>query len=172
MAKFLTYSELFQIPRILMPMPVLSDNIRSWISGAIKGHTKGFYGHFMWLIDYDTLASQGPTGFKRYSIGDYAKCNRLKIFYNVSWDVKTRDNVRRAIESDLRKPWYRQRYDFMAYIGQLTGIRAIQSPWADICSEKARYIPGFSLKNPSTTEVNEWLERSPDFRVYGRYTPD
>ena len=159
-------------------MPVLSDNVRSIISGAIKARTRGDYNHFMWLIDYDTLASQGVTGFKRYSIKDYAKRSRLKIFYAIGpengrgWDVDVRENVTAAIEDDLRKPWYRQRYDFLAYIGQLTSIRAIQSPWADICSEKAKYIPGFDLRNPSPKDVNKWLERSPDFRIYGRYTPD
>lgn len=168
----LSYDQLFAIPESEMPMPVLSDNVRSIIGGAIKVHSQGMYNHFMWLIAPGVLATQNVTGFKRCPLRDYAKSHRLKLFRSLSWDGEQRLAIIARINADLDQPWYKRRYDFLAYLGHLTRIRAIHSPWAEICSEKARYIPGFNLRNPSPQDVNAWLESRYDFSVYGRYTPD
>ncbi len=168
----LTLEDLHNIPEAMMPMPVLSDNIRSVISGMIKVHSKGMYNHFMWLIRPGILATQNVTGFKTAPLKDYTKRNRLKLFWFPEWAPEDRQAVLEEIDKDLAAPWYKRRYDFLAYLGHLTRIRAIHSPWSEICSEKARYIPGFDLRNPSPQDVNAWLDKEPTARLYGRYTPD
>lgn len=170
--QLLKYDDLFKIPEAMMPMPVLSDNVRSVISGMIKVHSKGMYNHFMWLTRPGVLATQNVTGFKALPLKAYTKRNRLKLFWFPTWEPDTRQAIIAAIDADLAAPWYKRRYDFLAYLGHVTGIQAIHSPWSEICSEKARYIPGFDLTNPTPQDVNAWLERSPDAQVYGRYTPD
>lgn len=169
---WLSHDQLFLIPASEMPMPVLSDNVRSVISGAIKAHSKGMYNHFMWLIEPGVLATQNVTGFKRCPLKDYASGSRMKFFRSLTWDEDQRAAIIAQINADLDQPWYKRRYDFLAYFGHLTRIRAIHSPWSEICSEKARYIPEFNLRNPSPQDVNAWLESRYDFSVYGRYTPD
>jgi len=175
--KFLTKEELFQIPVECMPMMVLADNLRNLVSAGIKIHTHGCYGHFMWLIAPGTLASMEVGGFKRVKLQSFVEGDRMKFWYCPEWTNEQRKKIIDAIEAKLKLPWYKRRYDFLAYIGQLTGWRWIQSPIADICSETISYInlgdENFTMENPNPEEVNKWFEEhKPKYQIYGRYTPD
>lgn len=177
MNRFLTREELFEIPISQMPMMVLSDNLRNIFSAGIKAHTHGCYGHFMWLIAPGTLASMQTNGFKRVKLESFIKDNRLKLWWCPEWTSDQRKQIIAAIEKKLKLPWYKRRYDFLAYIGQLTGWRWIQSPWAEICSESFGFVkvaePEFNIVNPNPEDINDWLEKhQPRYQVYGRYTPD
>jgi len=182
MERYLTRKELFEIPEAMMPMPVLSDNLRNIFSAGIKAHTHGCYGHFMWLIAHGTLASMQTNGFKRVKLESFLRDDRLKFWWCSAWTEADRRKILDAIHGELKRPWWRNRYDFLSYIGHLTGWRWIQSPWSDVCSDKAKYIamvdPAYDLENPNPEDVNRWLESRRDqdgrpvYRVYGRYTPD
>ena len=160
-----------------MPMPVLADNLRNIVSAGIKAHTSGCYGHFMWLIAPGTLASMQTNGFRRVKLSSFLDDDRLKLWWCPDWTDEQRKKIIVAIEKKLKLPWYKRRYDFLAYIGQLTGWRRIQSPNADICSESFDFINEagvvFNMTNPNPEEVNAWLEaHKPKYQIYGRYTPD
>lgn len=158
------------------PMAVLSDNLGSPIAGAIKGHTVGSYNHFMWLESPGYFASQDLT-FKRIPVDDYLKGrHRLKFWWNPSWTQAQREAITAGLRKDLSKPWYRKVYDWPAIIGQALGIKWLQTPGIDICSDKARLLAlvdfRYDLKNPDPQDVNAWLQNTYGYEVYGRFIPD
>jgi L-rhamnose mutarotase len=177
MDRYLTASELLQIPQQLMPMPVLSDNLRSFFSAGIKAHSKGCYGHFMWLVAPGVLASMQTNGFKLVKLSSFLDDDRLKIWWCPEWTDADRKKIMTEVNRELTRRWWRNCYDFLSYPGQLFGLHWLQVPGFDICSDKAKYIglvdKDFDLENPDPQQVNRWLEEhQPRYQVYGRYTPD
>ncbi len=178
--RFLSKEEVMNIPEVFMPMPVFSDNLQNVVSAAIKKHIDGCYGHFMWLIEPGVLASMQTDGFKRVKLESFLESDRLKFWWNPLWSEKEQSAIRQAIEKELNKKWWQgNRYDFLSYIGQLTGWKWIQSPFkgVDVCSDKGKYVrlvdETYNLVNPDPEELNAWFEtHSPPFQVYGRYTLD
>ena len=158
------------------PMAVLSDNLGSVIAGAIKGHTRGAYNHFMWLIEPGILASQ-DLFFKRVPVSEYLTGRfRLKFWMNPAWTPNQREAIIAALKKDLDKPWYRKIYDWPAIIGQALGWKWLQTPGIDICSDKAGLLAlvdfRYDLECPDPQDVNAWFERTHGYEVYGRYLPD
>lgn len=172
----LTHKDILEIPDWLLPMPVLSDNLRSVIGAGIKIHTKSGYNHFMWYLRTGVFASQDPGGFREIPISEYVNgCHRLKFWTCNAWTPADRATIKVAIEKELKQPWWRNRYDFLAYIGHLTGWRWIQSPWADICSDKAKFVQlgskEYALKHPTPENVDRWFENNETYQVFGRHIP-
>ncbi len=175
--RLLSVQELFNIPESLMPMPVLSDNVRNIFSAGIKAHIHGCYGHFMWLIAPGTFASMQTNGYKMVKMEDFIGTDRLKFWYFPNWTVEQKAKVQKAIRAELKRPWWKNRYDFLSYIGHLTGWKWIQSPFSDVCSDKGKFIglneSDFNLRYADPENINDWLESvKPRALVYGRYTPD
>jgi hypothetical protein len=174
MSDFLTRKDVLNIPRELLPMPILSDNLRSFFAWGIKAHTHGNYNHFMWLIEPGVLATQNLL-YEKESVEKYFDNNRLKFWY-CQWSQEQRDKIIEAINYKLSLPWYRRRYDVLAIVGQLFNIESIQNPFVDICSDAGSYIKlvddRYDLKHPAPADVNRWLESKPEYHVYGRYVPD
>ena len=172
----MSLSDLKNIPAEMLPMPVLSDNLRSFLSWGIKVHEQGCYNHFMWMIRPGVLASQN-TLFQQESVENYTKKCRLKLWHCKNWTEQDRQRVLDVICRDLEKPWYRRFYDFPAIIGQALFLPFIQTPGLDICSDKGAYLkmidPEYNLSFPDPEDVNRWLESRPErYEVYGRYVPD
>jgi hypothetical protein len=175
----LTEDDVLNIPVELMPMPVLSDNLSSFFSWGIKlhekwTHNKGNYNHFMWLHKQGTVASQNLF-YNEQPISDYLRLCRLKIWYFPDWTPEQREKVHKAIQKHLDRPWYRKLYDVPAIFGQLFW-HEIQTPGLDICSDSGSYLSevdeDYDLRHPDPEEVNMWLEKQPEAKVYGRYLPD
>ena len=172
----LTRNDLENIPQDMLPMPVLSDNLRSFFSWGIKVHEKGCYNHFMWMIHPGQLASQNVL-YQAQSVKDYVDSCRLKLWFCSTWSPDDRISVIKTIEDQLGKPWYKRLYDVPAIIGQATNCPWIQVPGLSICSDYGRFIglkdPNYKLKFPDPEDVNHFLEGNPDrYEVYGRYLPD
>lgn len=171
----LSQEDILNIPDEMLPMPILSDNIRSFISWGIKEHTKGNYNHFMWLYKKGFVASQDFL-FSQQPVSDYFEKFRLKLWYCPSWTKEQRLTIIQVIEGVLAEPWYKRRYDILAIAGQLFNCEWLQIPWLDICSDKARLLSlvddRYNLKHPDPQDVNEWLEKHGEYRVFGRYVPD
>lgn len=177
----LNREDVMNIPREKLPMIVLSDNLRSFFSFAIKAHEKGCYNHLMWLVHPQVIASQNKL-FQAQSPREYLDAFRLKFWWNPHWTMKERKKIIDAIDADLVKPWYKRMYDPLAIVGQATGIDSIQLPWLDICSDKGSYLSlvdlYYDLVHPDPEQVNHWLmqQRTDDckfkYEVYGRYMPD
>jgi len=172
----LTIAELKSIPQEMLPMPVLSDNLRSFFSWGIKVHEKGCYNHFMWMIHPGVLASQNII-YQKQSVDDYVETCRLKLWHCKAWTIKERQGITKEIKNTLNKPWYRRLYDVPAIFGQLVYCPWLQTPGLDICSDKGKYLKmadtKYNLSHPDPEQVNHWLGMYPDqYEVYGRYVPD
>jgi len=170
----LTREEVLRIPIYLLPMPVLSDNIRSFFSWGIKVHERGNYNHFMWLIRPGIVASQGLL-YGAESIDTYFEKCRLKFWYHPNWTQVHRQKIMAAIQKHLDRPWYRRIYDVPAIFGQLFW-HELQTPGLDICSDSGSYLAevdeSYDLRHPDPEQVNKWMESKPEYKVYGRYLPD
>ena len=171
----LSREDVMNIPERLLPMVVLSDNLRSFFSMAIKAHETGCYNHLMWLIRPGVIASQNLT-FQAQPVRDYFNGFRMKFWHCPAWTAEQRNTIINTIETDLKKPWYKRIYDFPAILGQAIGIPSIQTPGIDICSDKAKYLEMvdlyYCLKHPSPEQVNHYLMERREYEVYGRYMPD
>jgi len=172
---FLTQADLENVPSAMLPMPVLSDNLRSFFSWGIKAHAKGCYNHFMWMIYPGVLASQNFL-FQSQPVKDYFDTCRLKLWHCKTWTPADRLSVIKAIENKLKQPWYKRLYDIPAIFGQLFW-KEIQTPGLRICSDYGDYLkladPSYNLRFPDPEQVNSWLEEHPErYEVYGRYVPD
>jgi hypothetical protein len=171
--QYLTLQEL-RFVREPYPMMVFADNARGLFSFAVKTRTKGYYGHYMWLINPDVLASQW-LWFKMFNLDHFAGCH-LKFVYDSTWSNTDKANILNAIKSDLSLPWWRTLYDVPGVLFRLFGLR-INIPWLQFCSERGEYLKivdsEYDLKSPTPSELNAWTKARGDrYKVFARYSPD
>lgn len=152
---------------------VFADNARGLFAYGVKLKTKGFYGHFMWLIGPDELASQW-FWFQRQQLQHYNKCY-LKFVHNPLWTDLDRIKLLIAIKSDLDLPVYKTLYDIPGVVGQLLGLDWFNLPGFDFCSERGKYLTlvdnKYDLKYPTPKDLNVWTKNSGRYEVSGRYCP-
>jgi len=178
--RYLTLEEIKQIPAEEYPFMVFADNIRGFFSLGVKLRTKGSYGHFMWLIGQDRLASQWLY-FREFGLDHFSGC-ALKLVSNPDWAQDQRNLIISANEIDLMLPWYKTLYDFPAIIGQLLGLDWLQWKKKRICSECVEYLRLVDDEakewlreehTPTPADVNAWTKaRTGKYVVKGRYSPD
>ena len=154
------------------PQMVFADNARGLFSLGVKLKTKGFYGHFCWMIGRNEIASQWFY-FQRQTLDHYEGAY-LKFVHNPSWTDLDRIKILVAILNDLALPWHKTLYDVPGVLGELLGI-SINLPWFDFCSERGKYLaeidPAYDLKHPTPKDLNLWTKDSGRFEVLGRYSP-
>lgn len=125
-----------QTPAFKNPRIVFADHNYGFISQLIKGRTKGNWSHVMWEIEPGIVATQTFTGYKKDKLAAYMKPgNRLKFIELDGLNQSGRDAILKSIKDKLAKPWWKTRYDFLGIIGQATGLKFIQNPWLEFCSE-------------------------------------
>jgi len=167
--------DVLNIPEELCPMMVFSYGIGSPIATAIAVKEQGWYNHFMWALKPGWFASQAAT-FRLVQVEAYLERHALKFVYNKDWTEADRVVLRNAIETDLKKPWWKRLYDPVAILGQLFNLEWLQIPGIDICSDKGKYLKlvnkDYNLKHPSPTNINTWSKGQPAHVVYGRYRLD
>lgn len=166
--------ELYQVPLDLMPLLVFCTNFIGLFSYLVRLRTNAIYSHFMWLHEPGKFASQQFT-FSSVPVEAYAKC-KLKLIYNPTWTNIQRALLIERIYVEVEKPKWKTRYDYLNLVGQLLGIRYIQDPTCNICSETAGFLKlidrRYTLCNPTPDEVNGWINQNPDYKLYSRYAPD
>lgn len=173
----LTREDIHNIPPEKFPLLVFTDSIRSFFSWGIKARTKGYYNHFCWAHRPGFLASQDWI-FHEVPIDEYlAGDHRLKFVYMPNVHKIKRIRMLVEIERDLKRRWYKKLYDPVAILGQALGLRFIQIPGLDICSDKGKYLrfadPDYDLCRPTPSDINSYTKSRPDrYSVYGRYAPD
>ena len=162
------------------PLIVLSDNLWSWISFAIKSHTSGRYSHIMMLYDRERLATQDFSGFRSVSVRKYLTGkHRLKFWYNKNWSERECKTMIREIRSELSEPAGRKKYDFLGIAGQWLGIRWLQNKRKDYCSERVRRplkkIDSDLRELPDPADPSEYdvfFKKYGEWEVFGIYDPD
>jgi hypothetical protein len=167
----LEYWQAFSGP---FPQMVFVDRTSGMFALAVKAKTKGIYGHFCWLVGPDELASQW-FWFRREHLEHY-KGAYIKFVHNPNWTDLDRIALLTAIKIDLALPWYKTRYDVIGIIGELFGIKWMNRPGLDFCSERGRYLslvdPQYNLAHPDPTQLNLYTKSSGKYEVTGRYIPD
>lgn len=175
--RFLTEKQLSRIPRKDLPLLLLSDNQRSWISTAIKRHQEGYYNHLMWMHEPGYVVSQGWT-IKEEPIDKYLLTHRLKFWTCNAWSVEDRLVIRKYLFGLTRLPWYKRMYDPLQILGKWIGLNWLQIPGnMRICSDHADILAVVDLNwavglHLSPPEVNRKMIESDRYRVYGRYVVD
>lgn len=156
------------------PQAVFVDRTTGAFALGVKLKTHGVYGHFMWLIGPDELASQW-FWFRREHLDHYKNCY-MKFVHNPNWTELDRIELLVAIKSDLDLPFYKTLYDVPGIVGELFGLDWFNLPGFDFCSERGKYIAlvdkTYNLKHPDPTQLNLWTKKSGHFEVSGRYVPD
>lgn len=185
------YPEL--IPKKDLPLIVFSDQTSGLIEFLIKFRTKGSYNHVMMMIETGEFVSQGNT-YSKVKTKRYMKKNsRLKF---VALKGVTQDGVyaiKKSIEEKLALPWQKKAYNWLGILGQATGIKWLNFPGLEYCSQDvpqhlktalARCPTGFPApldgiiknipNNPSPQQLNEYLHdfHSTSFPVYGKWEGD
>jgi len=157
-----------------LPLIVLTDNQRGFLSWGIKAHSKGLYSHSMEMHRPGFLATQNwlykEVPLKKYMLPHY----RMKF-----WKPKKISNAQRnkwiaSVQKDLAAPWWERRYDLLGIIGQLFFLRFINNPWTKYCSERVagrmRKILGLKVRNqPSPSDLNKLMIKSDKMEVYGHW---
>ena len=177
--RFVTPAEILMISEHEYPLVVLSESLYRFVGWRIRKHTRSPWNHAMWLYRPGWLATQNwmyrAVPVERYLDGNY----RLKLVYNARWTARDKLNLRRRIESELRGGIVRRHYDWLGtFIGQLTGLRWLQLPYAKYCSERVgddlRTVePEFDIAKPSPADINRWTKaHNPPWRVHSRFDPD
>lgn len=155
------------------PQMMFCDNARGLFSFGVKLRSRGFYGHFCWLVGKDLLASQG-WWFQRQTLDHYEGAY-LKFVHNPNWTDLDRIKLLAAIKTDLDLPAWKTRYDVLGVIGELLGIKWMNRKGLYFCSERGKYLalvdPLYNLKHPTPSELNLWSKNSGRFEVIGRHSP-
>ena len=146
------------------PQMILTRNTRSFIGSSISDVTKGFYNHFCWLYNIDEVASQDWI-FRRASLDDYLTDDYIvKFVTDTRWDKLSKQTLMGAINNDLNEPFYKKLYDPLAILGQWTGLKWLQLPMLNICSDYGRYLkrtdPKYNLKYPNPSSINVYQKEN------------
>ena len=126
---WLTRSAVRNIPPYLLPLFVLSDNLRSFFAAGIKKHQKGNYNHFMIMHRTGFFASQDWI-FREVSVEKFLDHHRLKFWINTEWTKTERRLLIRKIKRDLKRAWWRRLYDPLAILGQARQVAMAAYPGA------------------------------------------
>ena len=170
------------------PLIVFADHTYGWVEAFIKMRTRGQYNHVMLAIAPDTFASQGGR-YTKQPFSSYMKAgNRLKFVRIIGLSKVGAAKILSSVENKLKMPWYRKRYDWLGIFGQAIGIKKVNNPWLEYCSEDvavhikecAKY---FSDKHKTVLELipahgspqdlNEYVKKYPSlFETYLRWDSD
>lgn len=157
-----------------LPVIVLVDNRRAFISWAIKSHSVGNYNHIMLMHRFNYFASQDIVGFREVKIKKYLYPEYILKF----WKIKDLQPIERTqiieeITKDLGLPWWKRRYDPWGIIGQIFHIRWFNNPFRAYCSEKVRqYLINPPVKmwippHPTPSEMNTIFNKNSQMELLG-----
>jgi len=172
----ITKNEINNIKQEHLPLIVFSDAVKTFLSYAIKHHTKGVYNHVMVMHKPGFVVTQNLDGFQELPIRVYMNGDHhLKLVSPLGWDVY---KVQKAITFKLCAANKVKKYDFLGILGQLLGIAWLQSDKKEYCSEtviRFMQVGGveYPNKHDNPSAVNKWMKQHKNlFKVYGYYVAD
>ena len=155
------------------PVFVSACDIRGFLGFGIRARTRGDVNHSMIMRRPGYFASQNLL-YREVPLKRYVRPGVLLKFWQcVDITEEERLAITTVIWQDLRKPWWKRMYDFPGIVGQAVGLRWINIPWLNYCTEKVAsrvriLIPGLR-KKPTPEELDRAYELSPRFRMIGYY---
>lgn len=142
----------YEITQDQCPMFIQAADMRSFFGWGIRVRTKSNWNHSMIMRTPGKVVTQSWT-YKEIDIKVYMQKGIILKFWRCK-DItqEERDEIASIIDYDLKQPWYKGRYDVLGVIGQLFGMRWLNVPWLNYCSEKAEevvriIIPGIGKHN-------------------------
>ena len=160
-----------------LPLIVLVDEKRGFLSWIIKNHSEGNYNHIMIQVSQDFFASQDFAGFRKVKVETYLKDNiRLKFWQAIKMTDMQKETIFSAIERDLKAPWWKRRYDFLGIVGQFIYIKWLNNGRTKYCSERVRdyFKDVISIPNhPTPSDINRICKENPSImRVFAVFESD
>lgn len=172
---YLDKEEVLNLKKEDLPLIVLSRNYYSRIATEISVFDHSVWNHFMWMVHPGKIITQNWT-FKEVPVEEYLKGqHQLKFWSSPSWSAQSRLMLQNQLEEELKKPWWKHRYDVLQIVGIKLHIRMLQIPWMKICSDWADCIKvldkEFAGKHLTPGEVDRWCREQKNYQVFGRYFP-
>lgn len=160
-----------------LPIIIVAEDRQGMFGWAIKWHSKDNYNHVEVMVHLGKVATQNPGGFKEVPISKImTKQAFLKFWQFDPVDRTEIGNIIKLVEQELAKP---PQYDFLGLIGQLTGLRWIQNPWKEYCSEGVamffrtiKRLLGIIPPRPNPSELNQIFKTMPDMKLLGYWWYD
>ena len=159
-----------------LPLIVLSDHSWSPISWVIKWRTKSSWNHAMIMVRPGEFVSQGWF-LNKVPIKKFMKRgSRLKFWKIKDLSDSGRIMIETEVREDLRLPKWKTRYDFFGILGQAVGIKVINAPWVNYCSERvsrwlSRVIKGLN-SHASPKDLNVSFKKNERLECYGYWFSD
>lgn len=179
-------------PRLIiqddLPLIVFSDRAFGLIAFLIKWKTAGDYNHVMLALRPGKLVAQ--TNFYAEVLMEVymQKSCRLKFVSLKNLTPIAKNMLYESVARRLKAPWWTRGYDWLGVFGQAIGVKWIQTPGLEYCSEDVIFhlksimneMPEFDRmvinsipKQASPQELNEFVKRYPEvFTVYGKWEAD
>lgn len=160
------------ITRDDLPLIVLSGHSWNIISFLIRLRTKATYNHIMMMRYPREFVSQDYV-YRQVPMDKYLKRgNRLKFWKIKDLTFEEKAILHKKVNDDLAAHWWYRKYDVIGVVfGQLLGIKKINNPLTNYCSERVadtlRTIIPEIPHHPSPTELNNFFKKHSRFEVYG-----
>ena len=155
-----------------MPVQVLAHQKGSWLGRLIQLRTFSEYSHSMIMVRPGYVVSQGFLVYKEIPLKVFMdKGYSMKFWAHTGLSVVERFQIISAIDCELKKAWWKKRYDFLGIFGQAIGLRWLNVPWAYYCSERDasfwRIILKAMPKRPSPEGIDSFFRGILSARVLG-----
>lgn len=178
------------IPQDELPLIALSDNSSGLLEFLIKFRTKGDYNHIMWAHRTGFFASQGNTYSEARAERYLKRGSRLKFYTIAGLNDIQKKLIVSSIDNKLNSVWWKKMYDWVGILGQAIGIKKINTPGLNYCSEDvphhlkfmARHLAEgdtrksiiLSIPNhASPQELNDYFKDNPAcFVLWGKWEAD
>lgn len=128
----------------------------------------------MTLFKKGFFASQGVL-YKAIPIERYLDTQLMEFWHCDDMTAVERLYILEKINKGLKLPWWRRIYDYPGVIGQALGLRNIQIPFLNYCSERGEQIariliPDVGYRNSPGSLRKKFVE-SPRMSILGYYIP-
>lgn len=153
------------------PVFIQAGDMRSFFGWGIRARTKSNFNHSMIMRLPGKVCTQSWT-YKEIDISEYMKPGQILKF----WICKDITNAERnaimiKIAFELKRPWYKKMYDVPGIFGQLFGLRWVNIPSLNYCSERVRKLVEVLLpvsqKHPTPEDLDTLYKESPRMGILG-----
>lgn len=163
--KYLNKKDVLCITQDQLPLAVLSRNYQSLFAAKISAFDKSVWNHFMWMVHPGKFLSQDWTLHEVPAENYLQGKHQLKFWNSPNWTTARKKILIAALEKEVAEPWWKHRYDILQLIGIRIGLRQLEIPWMQICSDWADFISlvddNYEGKHLTPAEVNRWFEGWP-----------
>lgn len=160
-------------PRLLdtdFPIVCLVSNNNNIVAWLIRVFSKGSYNHVCWLYEQGQLASQDGH-YRSVPIEHYMTSGcKLKFYAFTKLTCIQRNLLLIRIKNKLAQ---KSRYDWLGIVGQATGLRFINNPWTNYCSESLgddiRKVYDGLRKWPNPEDIDKFCGDPTKFTYLGHW---